>query len=40
VVRGFGRAHGYLVRAELVTWGADEQGATWETPAAGPNRPR
>ncbi|WP_020668661.1 PadR family transcriptional regulator [Amycolatopsis nigrescens] len=24
VVRGFGTAHGYLVRSELVTWGADE----------------
>ncbi|WP_158886626.1 PadR family transcriptional regulator [Amycolatopsis anabasis] len=24
VVRGFGRAHGYLVRSELVTWGAEE----------------
>ncbi|UJW34151.1 PadR family transcriptional regulator [Saccharothrix sp. AJ9571] len=23
-VRGFGRAHGYLVRTELLTWGADE----------------
>ncbi|ALG10071.1 PadR family transcriptional regulator [Kibdelosporangium phytohabitans] len=23
VVRGFGRAHGYLVRAQLVTWGAE-----------------
>lgn len=24
VVRGYGRAHGYLVRNELVTWGAEE----------------
>ncbi|ONI79870.1 transcriptional regulator [Actinosynnema sp. ALI-1.44] len=24
VVRGFGRAHGYLVRAQLVTWGAQD----------------
>src|SRR2546423_4224262 len=23
-VRGFGRAHGYLVRAELVTWGVED----------------
>nr|WP_042179586.1 PadR family transcriptional regulator [Kibdelosporangium sp. MJ126-NF4]CEL13899.1 Transcriptional regulator, PadR family [Kibdelosporangium sp. MJ126-NF4]CTQ88267.1 Transcriptional regulator, PadR family [Kibdelosporangium sp. MJ126-NF4] len=24
VVRGFGRAHGYLVRAQLVSWGAQD----------------
>jgi DNA-binding PadR family transcriptional regulator len=24
VVRGFGRAHGYLIRAELVRWGAEK----------------
>lgn len=27
VVRGFGRAHGYLIRAELVRWGAE----SWAT---------